>query len=135
MVTEVRESDGAAPGTAVEQAAFGGVPRSWALVVAGVLGIVAGLVAALPLALTMLGVIGVVSLLQDDWDATWNDGDLAFSAVGLLALLVLFAVAWIGGRALAKRARLPARVVAPATAGVSLVVAFIVTVGFGFFGR
>ncbi|MGN6444055.1 hypothetical protein [Amnibacterium sp.] len=134
-MTEVRESDGAAPGTAVEQAAFGGVPRSWALVVAGVLGIVAGLVAALPLALTMLGVIGVVSLLQDDWDATWNDGDLAFSAVGLLALLVLFAVAWIGGRALAKRARLPARVVAPATAGVSLVVAFIVTVGFGFFGR
>jgi hypothetical protein len=83
------------------------------LVLVGV-AVVGGLLATVPLGLTVLGAVEVVGLLQERWDPTWNDGDLGISAIGLAALLVLLGGVVAAGGAIGRVGRFstPAVVVA-----------------------
>jgi hypothetical protein len=104
---------------------------SRAVAAAGAAGIpvVAGLLAAGPLVLALLGGVELVALTGGRWDATWNDGDLGIALAGLVALLVLLGAAWLGGTALGRAARLRLLGWAVAAGALGVAAAVIAAVG------
>lgn len=103
-----------------------GVDRSRWGAVARVIGVVviASVVAVLPLAFTLFGVVMLVAWLQGGWDPTWNDGDGWFGAIAAgLLVLVLGGTAAAAG-AVAHAGHLPARRIAAVSVPATLVCAF-----------
>jgi hypothetical protein len=71
--------------------------------------IVGGLLATLPLLLTVFGVIQLGAALNGNWDPTWNDSDGWFGVAGAIALIVVLGAATALVFQSSRAARMPPR--------------------------
>ena len=62
-----------------------------------------------PLLASAIGVVELVARAQNNWDPTWNDGDIGISALAAVVLLLLLAASGGIGVLLSRVASLPTR--------------------------
>ncbi|UFS60548.1 hypothetical protein [Subtercola endophyticus] len=102
--------------------------RPAAIVSVAAVALVAGLVAALPLFLTVMGAFQLSALARGGWDATWNDGDAGFTIAGAVALAVILGIAGIVGHGVGRAFHVPRAAALWMSLGGCLLVAGVIVV-------
>ncbi|MCU1482701.1 MAG: hypothetical protein JWQ19_3487 [Subtercola sp.] len=81
--------------------------RPAAIASVAAVGVVAGLIAVVPLFLTVMGAFQLSALARGGWDATWNDGDAGFTIAGAVALVVVLGITGLAGYGVSRASRTP----------------------------